>query len=231
MARRPGQLPFVPRVRTRESVPPRFSRGPVAVAVAIYAALALLSVVGAAARDRNPMGTTAWLPFEALDGVVPSAGALLAHVVSVALGLALSFATVHATRAFVTRYGWARVLHADLRPAIRHASGATLLVLGVASAASEELLFRGFFVPLVGIVPAAIAFGLVHQVRGRGRLAWIVWAAVMGLLFGLVFCLTGSLLGPFVAHAVVNVRNLRFLRDTDVAPPPDRRLGGLLRRA
>lgn len=230
MARRPGQLPFVPRVRTGEAVP-RLARGPVVLAVAIYAAFAVLSVVAAAARGRSPIGTTAWLPFDALDAVLPWAGSVLAAVVSVALGLALALVTVHATRAFVTRYGWAKVLHADLRPAIRHASGAMLLVLGVASAASEELLFRGLLGTLVGIVPAAVAFGLVHQVPGRGRVAWIVWATVMGLLFGLVFSLTGSLLGSFVAHAVVNVQNLRFLRDTDVEPPPERRLGGLLRRA
>jgi membrane protease YdiL (CAAX protease family) len=38
----------------------------------------------------------------------------------------------------------------------------------------------------------------------------------MGMLFGLVFEVTGSLLGPVIAHVLINGANLRFLRDTDV---------------
>ena len=52
----------------------------------------------------------------------------------------------------------------------------------------------------------------------------------MGLVFGALFLATGSLLGPLVAHAVINVANLRFVRDTEVEEPKPRRLGGLLRR-
>jgi membrane protease YdiL (CAAX protease family) len=50
----------------------------------------------------------------------------------------------------------------------------------------------------------------------------------MGLLFGALFLATGSLLGPIVAHVAINVVNLRFLRDTDLEPQRQRRLGGLL---
>jgi hypothetical protein len=57
----------------------------------------------------------------------------------------------------------------------------------------------------------------------------MVWATVMGLLFGCVFAATGSLAGPIVAHAMINGANLRFLRDNDPSPRP-RALGGLLRR-
>ena len=42
-----------------------------------------------------------------------------------------------------------------------------------------------------------------------------------------MFALTGSLLGPIVAHAIVNGYNLMFLRNHDPAPK-ERRLGGLL---
>ena len=51
----------------------------------------------------------------------------------------------------------------------------------------------------------------------------------MGLLFGEVFAMTGSLLGPLLAHALINHSNLRFLRDNGPAAPR-RPLGGLLRR-
>jgi hypothetical protein len=46
----------------------------------------------------------------------------------------------------------------------------------------------------------------------------------------LVFQLTGSLVGPIVAHVYVNATNLRFLRDTDLEPERPRVLGGLLGR-
>jgi hypothetical protein len=52
----------------------------------------------------------------------------------------------------------------------------------------------------------------------------------MGLLFGEIYAMTGSLVGPLVAHGAINYSNLRFLRDNDPSPPPARSLGGLLRR-
>ena len=57
----------------------------------------------------------------------------------------------------------------------------------------------------------------------------MLWATVMGVLFGCVFAATGSLAGPIVAHAMINGANLRFLRDNDPSPRP-RALGGRLRR-
>jgi membrane protease YdiL (CAAX protease family) len=39
----------------------------------------------------------------------------------------------------------------------------------------------------------------------------------MGLGLGAIFELTGSLLGPLLAHAIVNALNLGFLRDHDPA--------------
>jgi membrane protease YdiL (CAAX protease family) len=53
----------------------------------------------------------------------------------------------------------------------------------------------------------------------------------MGLLFGALFLATGSLVGPLLAHAAINIANLRFIRDTDIEAPKPRRLGGLLGRA
>jgi membrane protease YdiL (CAAX protease family) len=111
-----------------------------------------------------------------------------------------------------------------------HGAGeASLLAVAVASAAGEELLFRGLLVQVVGVVASSVVFGALHQVRGTARWGWMAWATAMGLLFGALFAATGSLVGPLVAHAGINHVNLRFLRDND--PLPQRRaLGGLLRR-
>ena len=67
---------------------------------------------------------------------------------------------------------------------------------------------------------------MLHQLRGRSRIAWWLFATVVGLAFAYLFRFTGSLLGPVVAHAVVNAANLRFLLSHDPQRTPQ--LGGLL---
>lgn len=211
MSRRSVPVRFAPRARTSDAPTPE--RGPVVLAVLVYGLIALLSLAIAAARGRSPVEVEPWLPF----GFSAESGlSLLGHAASLVLGVGLAAGTVRATRAFVRRFRWARDLHTDLRPSIRHATGTMLVVLGVSSAIGEELLFRGLLATVVGVVASSVGFGLLHQMRGRGRWAWALWATVMGLLFGCLFFLTGSLLGPIVAHAAINVGNLRFLRDTEV---------------
>jgi len=98
-----------------------------------------------------------------------------------------------------------------------------LLVLAVFSAAGEELMFRGLLQPWIGLWPQAILFGLAHQLPGASRWVWAIWAFLVGLALGALFELSGSLLGPVVAHAVVNGCNLTFLRqyDPDAVVGPD----------
>lgn len=194
-------------------------RGPAPLALAVYGVLSLLTLAVALARDESPVETEAWV-----EGV-PS---WVCHLASIAGGVLLAFVTVRATRTFVKRWGWAKMLHADLRPAVRDAGNGTILVLGIASSVAEELFFRGLLTPALGLVLSSLAFGGLHQLRGRVGWIWAGWATVMGLLFGSLFLATGSLVGPIIAHAAINVMNLRFLRDTDVEPKKPRRLGGLL---
>ena len=193
----------------------------------VYGALALVAVGAALARGQSPIAVDeadTWLP-------LPVAyGGIVGHVLSAIGGIVLAVLTIRATRLFVRRWGWARALHSDLRPAIRGKGNGTLLILGIASALGEELFFRGLLMTTFGIIASSLAFGLLHQMRGRVRWAWAAWATVMGLLFGGLFLATGSLIGALIAHAAINVTNLRFLRDTDVDVPKRRHLGGLLGR-
>lgn len=69
---------------------------------------------------------------------------------------------------------------------------------------SEEIFFRGLLIPRIGLVPSAIAFGLAHVV-GYRALSEVVVATVFGLVLGWLFLSTGSLLGPWLAHALANV--------------------------
>ncbi|MEM2908429.1 MAG: CPBP family intramembrane glutamic endopeptidase [Candidatus Hadarchaeales archaeon] len=103
-----------------------------------------------------------------------------------------------------------------------------LLVNFMLIAPSEEILFRGLLVPRLGLIPSSIAFGLVHVVGYR---AWgeVVVATLFGLLLGWIFLRTGSLLGPWVAHALSNIISMNYLHRRKsrfpglVSMPPSKR--------
>ena len=134
---------------------------------------------------------------------------------STAVGLGFGAVMVLLSR-IASRYAlWARRLHQDLRPVALLLSPSMIVVVALLSGLSEELLFRSFLVPWVGVVPQAIVFGLLHQVSGPSRWVWMVWAAGVGLVFGLMYEVFGTLSGPVVAHALINGLNLRFMRSTD----------------
>ncbi|MEZ4231445.1 MAG: CPBP family intramembrane glutamic endopeptidase [Polyangiaceae bacterium] len=183
---------------------------------AAYVGLALLAVVIGVWRGESLVTLPdAWLT------VTPS------HAWSAGAGLLVGLLVVVLTRVSVVRFGWARQLHRDLRPVARGLSPVGLLVLAVLSSLGEELLFRGALQPLAGVWIQALVFGLVHYVPGPSRWVWAAWAALIGLVLGLVYAATGSLLGPLLAHALINGVNLRFLKHHDPDPRP-RNLGGLL---
>jgi uncharacterized protein len=148
------------------------------------------------------------------------------HVYSALFGIAFGGLAVVSTRAAVTRFKWARGLHAALRPFARELSLPMILCIAALSAFGEELLFRGLLEPAVGVIPQAIVFGVAHQIPGPSRWVWVTWATVMGLALGAMFQLTGSLVGPLIAHAMVNAINLLYLKSHD--PAPRHLLGGLL---
>ena len=185
--------------------------------LAIYGAMAALAVAIAFVRGKSPIATTAALPISPLVG----------QALSVVLGVGLAVVTIGTTRYSVRHWGWARVLHGHLQPAVRGISEKNVVVLGALGGASEELFFRGLLTMTLGLWLSSLAFGLLHQAPGRARWIWAAWATVMGFFFGLIFLATGSLLGSIVSHIAINVVNLRFLRDTDLEPPKPR-LGGLL---
>ncbi len=149
------------------------------------------------------------------------------HSYSVMMGLTVGALIVVSTRLSVARFEWARRLHRELRPVASVMSTQGIIALALLSAVGEELLFRGLLQPWVGILPQAVLFGFLHQIRGSSRYVWMAWATAVGLVLGAIFHVTGSLLGPIAAHALVNGLNLAYLRRHD--PTPARRaLGGLL---
>lgn len=87
------------------------------------------------------------------------------------------------------------------------------LLVSLTAGVTEELVFRGLFVlHLHALVPAlpvwplavaaAVAFGLSHRYQGS---AGVVASGVMGLAFGAVAVVTGTVLVAVVLHALWDV--------------------------
>lgn len=177
--------------------------------VAGYALLATLATaVSLALRDGAPWTyPDPWFP-------QPPIAAL---ALSAVLGVVAAALIIGFTRVTVRRFAWAQRLHSELRPvAVDLGVGQILLVAGLSSL-GEELLFRGLLVPTVGLWLSSAAFGFAHQMKGPSRWVWAGWATVVGLTLGAIFATTGSLVGPLLAHALVNAANLTYLRDHDPA--------------
>lgn len=90
------------------------------------------------------------------------------------------------------------------------------LVIGIAIGVSEEILWRGVYVRLfsdnfwLGYVYPSIAFGIWHiapqSIAGNtqpgGALSFIVYATLLGLLYGLYTWKTGSIRDTTLSHIV-----------------------------
>jgi hypothetical protein len=83
------------------------------------------------------------------------------------------------------------------------------LVVSFLPGISEELLFRGAILPLVGadwrgVTVAGLIFGILH-VTGNRNAAFAAWASFVGIVYGFVAISTADLAVPMVAHSVANL--------------------------
>ncbi|KAK7399636.1 hypothetical protein VNO78_10823 [Psophocarpus tetragonolobus] len=74
---------------------------------------------------------------------------------------------------------------------------------------SEELLFRGAILPLLGmnwksVGVAALIFGVLHLGNGR-KYSFAIWATFVGVAYGYATILSSSLAVPMASHAVNNL--------------------------
>jgi membrane protease YdiL (CAAX protease family) len=177
----------------------------VGAAVGFYAALGLVAVLWRLWIDGVwPLAPTGVAPG---DAVRPAAALIL----GAAAGAGIVVGTRWWTRSLASGERLARAMAALLGPL----STRDVVALALASGLAEEAFFRGALQPRVGWLAASLLFGLAHLVPRREWLPWAGFAALAGLLFGALFELSGSLVAPAAAHALVNGVNLHWLaRDT-----------------
>lgn len=106
--------------------------------------------------------------------------------------------------------------------------------MSVSAGIEEELIYRGFLFAYVAawlprmpaafvILLAALIFGLGHLYQGA---AGVVKAGTMGVLFGVVYWMTGSVWAPMLLHIAVDLssgwitRQLAAEGDLDHRPEP-----------
>lgn len=116
-----------------------------------------------------------------------------------------------------------RAIHRALAPDGPMDALVSILVIGVLPGVCEELVVRGVFLPSLARWIGATAFRLPSEPARLGRGAWVavvvsallfavihldpfrfLFAFVLGLVFGFLRLVTGSLWPPVVAHASLN---------------------------
>lgn len=166
--------------------------------IGLYGAMALLGLLIAAGRGD---------PDVYHFGATPRWPLLAGPLAGVAFGLAVVGLTRLATR----HWQWARDLHTSFHDLLGPLTGREILILALASAIGEEVLFRGALLPWFGPWLQAVVFALLHVGPGKRFLPWTVSALAMGAAFGWLTVWTTNLGAPIAAHFLINFLNLRYI--------------------
>ena len=154
----------------------------------------------------NPWWQVLHVPASVYDwGVIVAAAA-----VGAAMGwLPWRFQELHVVRAF--DFDWALKPLAAIEPSHRN-----IALLSMFAGVFEELLFRAALQPVIGLVPAALLFALMHAQSAlfapsrTQAVAYLAIIVAIGLLLGCVFN-TFGLWAAIALHSVYDYVALRLL--------------------
>lgn len=108
-----------------------------------------------------------------------------------------------------------------------------ILILGLAPAVFEEVLFRGIFIhnlkaagrsDMAALIIPALLFGVIHLTNAVNgdilqALVQTGYAVVVGLVFGAIYIRTGDLFSVMLAHAAIDITN-RIFMGAAITPVP-----------
>jgi hypothetical protein len=127
------------------------------------------------------------------------------------VGVLVAAGVIGLSEAITRQTAWGERMARELAVLIGRCSIRDCIVLGLASGIAEEAFFRGAMQPQLGWVATSLIFGAVHFAPKRELLPWTGFALFAGFLLGGLYEVTGSLIGPVVAHVGINAVNLRRL--------------------
>jgi len=81
------------------------------------------------------------------------------------------------------------------------------IYISILAGTAEELLFRGFLQPLLGIAATSFIFGALHA----ATLGYFLLASAMGYYLGELLLHSGNLLVPMAVHSLYDVFALNLL--------------------
>ncbi len=157
--------------------------------------IGLIAIVGLGLRDGSPIA-----------GLGPRGGWVLALAIGLVAGLVIFLA--------VWALSWIRSVHrleAWQREMVGNWSAADAAGVALISGLMEEALVRALFQPVVGLVPAALIFGVLHFVPDRKAWVWPLLATMLGLGLGVLFEYWGYPAAA-VAHVTINLGGFWRLR-------------------
>ena len=142
------------------------------------------------------------------DGVLPGIVPPIAPETNLALSLLATVGVVAAgvgVVALLSRVFGAEQFKVDaIDELLNNFSTADLVAIYIAAGFAEEFLFRATLMNLFGLVISTLLFTAAHFAYWRKPLM-IVYVFAMGLVMGLLFSYTGSLLLCAIAHAAYNL--------------------------
>jgi membrane protease YdiL (CAAX protease family) len=170
----------------------------------------LLSVAAYTALAAACAGAAALWP--AAAGLPLGADALRDAVVGAVAGLLI----VAGSWVFSTRTRAGRRLAADLGRMLDGIPAWGVPVMALAAGVAEEALFRGTLWslaegvagPAAALATTSILFAGAHGLFSHRLRTWGLFALVTGLFIGLLRDRTGGLIGPVVAHVVIDAVNV-----------------------
>lgn len=131
--------------------------------------------------------------------------------VQIGLGVGVGLATVLLSRLGSAFFDWASRLDGWFRDVLGPLLWRDIFAMAVLSALAEEVFFRGFLQPRLGLVATSVLFGVVHFPFERRLLPWTLSATAMGFVFGWMVEVQGTLMAAVLAHFSVNYFNLHVL--------------------
>lgn len=167
------------------------------LAAGFYAGMAALAFLWAGFHRRLPF----WV------GEPPDAESLVRWA---AVGALFALAVVILSQ-LVMRFEFARYLADTFRTVLGELTWREAFILALLSGVAEELLFRGALQPDLGLGLTSLLFMFMHWPMNARLIPWTLSAGLMGLAFGWGFERSGHVLGPVVAHFLVNLINLRAM--------------------
>ncbi len=123
-------------------------------------------------------------------------------------GVGLMFASAIVTTALLLAVDfvfWSRFAEPLAGEILAQLSYPKLVVLFLAVAFGEEILFRGWLQPTVGLFISSVLFGILHGIGREKWMAPVLETSLVGFVLGCIFLKTGALLIPVAIHFFFNL--------------------------